>query len=151
MIVPDVNVLVYAFRKDVDRHPEYRRWLLRILNGDTPFGVSEHVLASTLRVVTHPRICRNPSTLQEALILVRALVDHPLCRLVRPRERHWSLFVRMCQQVGAKANLISNAWFAALALESGCVWVTTDRDFSRFPGLEWMHPLDHETGVRNPG
>ena len=60
---------------------------------------------------------------------------------VVPGERHWAIFSRLCREAGARGNLIPDAWFAALAIESGCEWITTDRDYARFPGLRWRHPL----------
>jgi len=150
VILPDVNVLVYGFRRDAERHGEYRSWLSGILNGDSAFGVSEQVLAALVRVSTHPRVFQTPSPLGEALQFVNALRSHPLCRTIRPGERHWALFTDLCARSAAKGNLIPDAWNAALAIESGCVWITTDRDYARFPGLAWKHPLDHESVIENP-
>ena len=149
MILPDVNVLVYTFRKDVERHSEYRGWLERVLNGSSAFGVSEQVLSSVVRIATHPKIFRRPSTSKAAFDFARSIREHSLCRIVQPGGRHWSLFEKLCLTTGAKANLVTDAWHASLAIESGCTWITTDRDFARFPGLSWMHPLDHETVIRN--
>jgi hypothetical protein len=58
-----------------------------------------------------------------------------------PGERHWDIFQRLCREVNAKGNLIPDAYLAALAIESGSEWITTDRDYARFPGLRWRHPL----------
>ena len=60
---------------------------------------------------------------------------------VEPGARHWDLFRRLCVEIGAKGNLVPDAYLAAMAIESGCEWITTDRDFSRFTGLRWRHPL----------
>jgi len=69
------------------------------------------------------------------------LREQPGCVLVSPGERHWEIFTRLSKAVGAKGNLISDAYFAALAMESGAEWITADRDYARFPGLRWRHPL----------
>jgi predicted nucleic acid-binding protein len=61
---------------------------------------------------------------------------------LEPGPRHWEIFERLCRESGAKGNLVADAYLAALAIESGCEWVTTDRDYSRFKGLRWRHPLD---------
>lgn len=151
MILPDVNVLVYAFRKDAERHAAYRNWLERVVNGDSAFGVSEQVLSSVVRVTTHPKIFRRPSPPTEVFDSIRVLREHPLCRIIQPGARHWSLFQTLCLNARAKANLVTDAWHASLAIESGCTWITTDRDYARFPGLSWMHPLDHESPIENPG
>jgi toxin-antitoxin system PIN domain toxin len=150
MNLPDVNVLVYAFRRDSERHAEYRAWLLDLLNADSAFGLSEQVLAGVIRISTHSRIFEGPSTLAEASRFTETLRDHPRCRIVRPSPSHWPLFLRLCQQAGARGNLVTDAWFAALAIESGCTWISSDRDYARFPGLRWRHPLDHEADIENP-
>lgn len=146
----DVNVLVYAFRKDAERHEEYRSWLLDLMNGESAFAVCDQVLSSVIRVTTHPRIFIEPSTLKEAIGFADSVRQQPTCRLVHPADNHWTLFTRLLEVSRAKANLVTDAWYAALAIESGCVWVTTDRDFSRFPGLKWQHPLDHTDTIQNP-
>ncbi len=146
----DVNVLIYSFRKDAERHDSYRSWLLDLLNGDAAFAISEQVLSSVIRITTHPKIFKEPSPLKEAIGFDESLRQHPNCRVVRPSENHWSLFIRLCEAANAKGNLVTDAWFAALAIESGSTWITTDRDFARFPGLKWQHPLDHPDAIQNP-
>jgi hypothetical protein len=147
----DVNVLVYAFRRDSERHQQFRGWLLSLLRSDAAFSLSEQVLSSVVRLTTHSKVFREPSTLSEAFEFVNALREHPNCRIARPGDRHWSVFSRLCEVTKAKANLVTDAWFAAMAIESGGTWVTTDRDYARFPGLKWRHPLDHAEIVENPG
>ena len=73
-----------------------------------------------------------------------ALRAQPNCVPVSPGPRYWEVFGRLCAAAGAKGNMVADAAFAALAVESGSEWVTTDRDYSRFPGLKWRHPLATE-------
>jgi toxin-antitoxin system PIN domain toxin len=141
VFLPDVNVLVYAYRADAPDHDEYRAWLQSTINGAAPFAVSELVLSGFLRVVTHPRVFATPSPLQHALGFVEALLDEPGCTRVSPGRRHWRIFAQLCRQSAAKGNLIPDAYLAALAIEHGCEWVTTDGDYARFAGLRWRHPL----------
>ncbi len=141
MVLADVNVLVYAHREDVAGHKRYRDWLTNIVNGDSSYGMSELVLSSFLRVVTHPRVFRRPTPLGVALAFVTEVRDRPNCVPISPGPRHWEIFVRLCQTVGARGNLVPDAYFAALAIESGTEWVTTDRDYARFPNLRWRHPF----------
>jgi toxin-antitoxin system PIN domain toxin len=138
----DVNVLVYAHRADVPGHPRYREWLESTLNGDAAFGISDLVLSSFLRIVTHPRIFREPSPLESALSFVDEVRERQNCVLIRAGDRHWAIFERLCRETGAKGNLVPDAFMAALALESGSVWITTDRDYARFRGLTWRHPFE---------
>ena len=142
MILTDVNVLVYAHRSDTPDHIRYRSWLESNLNSASAFGISELVLSGFLRVVTNPRIFQRPSPLDDALRFVHELCDRSNCVILAPSERHWDIFERLCRDCGAKGNLIPDAYHAALAIESGSEWVTTDRDYARFRGLRWRHPLD---------
>ncbi len=150
MILPDVNVLVYAYRSDSSQFEDYRSWLDDVVNGDVAFAVSERVLSGFVRVVTHRRIFAEPNTIDEALGFVDQLLASDLCRTVEPTSNHWELFARICRESNALGNLTTDAWFAALAIEQGCTWVTADRDFARFPGLTWQHPIDHPSPITNP-
>ncbi|MCC6193517.1 MAG: type II toxin-antitoxin system VapC family toxin [Burkholderiales bacterium] len=140
MILADVNVLIYAFRADCDRHAACRRWLADVVNGPSAYGVSPQVLASVIRVCTHPRIFTQPSRLDEALTFCRVVSEQPHATLVTPGAEHWSIFERLCRDCAATGNLVQDAWFAALAIESGCEWITLDRDYARFPKLTWRPP-----------
>jgi len=141
MILPDVNVLVYAFRSDAVDHAAYRDWLEGVVNGNAVYGISPHVLASVIRVTTHPRVFARPSRVADAIKYTSLLLDQPNCQVVQPGPRHWAIFTRLCQTANAYGNLVPDAWLAALAIESGCEWITEDRDYSRFEGLEWRTPL----------
>jgi toxin-antitoxin system PIN domain toxin len=141
MILPDVNVLVYAHREDAVDHARYRRWLEETLQSGQPYGMSDLVLSAFLRVVTHPRIFAPPSPVGSALDFARQIREQPNCRVIAPGPRHWQIFTNLCQSLSATGNLIPDVWFAALAIESDCEWITTDRDYERFPGLRWRHPL----------
>lgn len=141
MDLPDVNVLVYAHREDAERHGEYREWLRNLLAGEAAFAVADAVLSGFVRVVTHPRIFRDPTPLRVALSFARELREAPNAVHVSEGPRHFEIFARLCEAAGARGSLVADAHLAALAIEAGCEWVTADRDFSRFPGLETRHPL----------
>jgi len=142
MRLVDVNVLVHAHREDAPRHHDYRDWVHRMITGDEAYAVSDLVLSGFLRVVTHPRVFRPPSALEPALSFATEVRDQPSCVPAVPGPRHWGIFESLCRTAGAKGNLVPDAYLAALAIESGCEWITTDRDFARFPGLRWRHPLE---------
>jgi toxin-antitoxin system PIN domain toxin len=141
MILSDVNVLLYAFRGDSPLHPACRTWLEETVSGPHEYGMSPQVLSSFIRIATHPKIYVNPSKLPEALVFANTLLRQPNCHVIQPGPRHWDIFTRLCAKADAKGNLVQDAWLAALAMESGCEWITTDRDFARFPGLRWNRPL----------
>ncbi len=141
MILVDVNVLVHAYREDAPSHSVYREWLEGVVNSDAAFGVADLVLSGFLRVVTHPRIFAPPTPIEQALEFTDALRAQPNCVVVAPGPRHWDVFTRLCRTAVVKGSLVADAYLAALAIESGSEWITTDRDYSRFPGLRWRHPL----------
>jgi hypothetical protein len=141
VILPDVNVLVYAFRDDLQNHRTYRVWLDSVVNGDSAYAISPQVLSSVVRVCTHRAIFPKPSQLDQTLAFCHILMDQPHCQLIHPGPRHWSIFADLCGRVHAAGNLVQDAWFAALAIEHGCEWVTLDRDYARFPGLAWRPPF----------
>ncbi len=141
MILPDVNVLVYAFRAESRDHERYRGWLLGLANGEEAYGLASIVLSSFIRIVTNPRIFRPSSPLDLALEFAERLLMPAHCVVVRPGARHWGIFTRICRESGAIGNLVPDAYLAALAIEQGCELVTNDADFARFKGLRWRHPL----------
>ena len=140
MILPDVNVLISAFRKDVPQHAACRSWLADVVNGEARFGLSPVVLSAVVRVTTNSRIYRMPSPIEEAFGFCEDLMEQPHCQIVQPGERHWGIFRRLCVETDVYGSRVSDAWFAALAIEWGCEWVTFDRDYARFPGLKWRVP-----------
>ena len=142
MILPDVNVLLYAFREDAADHLKYKSWLDNVLNGDQAYGLCDTVLSSFLRIATHPRIFNPPTPLDRAVAFVETLRSQSHCVSIFPGPAHWDLFIRLCRQTHAKGNHVPDAYLAALAIESGSEWITTDHDFARFPGLNWRHPLE---------
>jgi len=142
VLLPDVNVLLYAHRED--SHPEHARyaaWVTDLATGAEPFALSVLVLAAVVRIATNPRVFKPASALDQALSFVGELARRPTARLVGPGPRHWELLTELCRQSGATSKLVADAAHAAVALEHGCTFVTTDADFGRFPRLRWRHPL----------
>lgn len=142
MLVADVNVFVYAHRRESPRHLDHKRWLEAALAADEPFGVSELALSGFLRIVTNHRIYREPTAPVDAMAFCDAVLDAPGAQPLRPGPRHWPIFRSLALDAGARANTIPDAYHAALAVENGATWVTHDAGFARFPGLRWRRPLD---------
>lgn len=136
-----MNILVYSFREDAPEHGPHRDWLMSLVQSDEAYAVSDHVLSGFMRIVTHPRIFHPPAPIEAALAFANAFRLQPNAVPIQPGARHWEIFTRLCRDADARGNLIPDAWLAALAIESGCEFITTDRDYSRFAGLRWQHPL----------
>lgn len=140
MLLCDVNVFVHAHRADTPQHAGCLRWLEAVIGGDEAYGVSDLVLSEFIRVVTHPKVFVRPSPLADALAFAAQLREPPNAVPVSPGARHWDIFQRLCTASAVRGNLVPDAHLAALAIESGCEWVTTDRVFARFDGLRVRAP-----------
>lgn len=138
MLIPDVNVLVAAYRDTATHHEQARAWLESALSGPEPVGVTDSVLAGVVRVVTNRRIFAPPTTTATAVAQMEDV--RAAAQVVRPGRGWWAIFVRLCEQADARGPLVAAAAHAATAIEAGAVWVTFDRDFARFPGLRWQTP-----------
>jgi toxin-antitoxin system PIN domain toxin len=142
LLAVDVNVLIYAHRREADDHEAYLQWLDRARSGSEPMGVSDVVLNGFVRIVTHPKVFVQPTPVRDALAFARLVRSAPAAIPLAPGARHWSLFEAMCEATSARGNTVPDAWLAALAIEHRATWITADRAFSRFPDLRWRHPLD---------
>lgn len=140
MILPDVNVLIYAFRADAAHHQACKAWLDHVVANDTQFGMSTLVMSAVIRITTNARIFKEPSMIDEAIGFCGDILGQPHCERVEPSGRHWAIFTRLCAEADTRGARVTDAWFAALAIEHGCTWITYDRDYARFPGLDWQLP-----------
>ena len=141
MVLMDVNVLVYAHREDVVDHADYRSWLESVINANASYGFSELVLSGFLRVVTHPKIFEIPTPLEDALKFVGQVKHQENAINLAPGARHWPIFNDLIRATHATGNAIPDAYHAALAIESGSEWITTDKGFKKYKGLITRHPL----------
>jgi toxin-antitoxin system PIN domain toxin len=141
VILPDVNVLLYAFRTECPEHPRYREWLLSVLEGNSAYGVSPQTLAAVIRISTNKRIYKEPASIHRALQFAGDVLAPAICTVIVPGPRHWEIFTRLCRDTDIQGDLVQDAWYAALAIEHGCEWITLDRDYARFPGLRWRTPF----------
>jgi uncharacterized protein len=140
VIIPDVNILVGAFRSDAAGHRRLVEWLENAVAAPELLALTDSVLGGTLRVVTHPKVFAVPTPLNAALAQIESLRSSDGVARVAPGPRHWELFTRLCRQGDARGNLVADAQHAAVAVEHNALWVTLDRDFGRFPGLRWTSP-----------
>jgi toxin-antitoxin system PIN domain toxin len=140
VILPDVNVLIYAFRRDTAHHETCKPWLDNIVGGDAQFGIYPLVLSAVTRITTNPRIFMQPSPIDEVFAYCDNLLNQPHCEIVRPGERHWAVFTRLCIETNTRGPRIADAWLAALAIEHACTWITYNRDYARFADLDWRSP-----------
>jgi len=144
VILPDINILIGAYRPDSPHHAVCRPWLDRVVALAFPFGITTATLASVIRITTNPRAFNDPSDPVEAFGFCSDLLSNEACMRIEPGERHWAIFEKLCLAINLTSKLVSDAWLAAIAVEHGCTFVTLDSDFARFPGLRWSFPTFSE-------
>ena len=141
MIVLDANLLLYAYDSDSDKHAKARAWVEEAFSGASPVGLPWQTLSAFMRIVTNPRLTGKRFTPAEVVEIVDQWVNQPNVRLLGPGDNHWSFLRQMIVDGQVRGPLITDAQLAALTIEYGGVLHTTDRDFSRFPGLRWKNPI----------
>ena len=141
MLLPDVNILVYAQREDLPAHVAAKGWLESALNGNEPVGLFDPTVASFLRIVTNRRIFKIPTPLPMALLFGETLRAAPAVHPLNPDVGHWEIFTRLCRDTNAVGDDIPDAYLAALAIENNCEFISTDGGFARFSGLKWRKPF----------
>ena len=143
MILPDINVLVHAQRRDFPDHERYRAWLEEALNGGEPVAFVTPVVSGFLRVVTNRRIFVTPTPLADAVTHLGAMLGAPAAVLPDlPGAAGVRSLIEQCRAGDATGDLVSDAYLASVAAVLGAELVSADRDFARFPGLRWRHPLE---------
>jgi len=141
VILIDANLLLYAYHPKAAQHAQSRAWLEDCLTGSQLVRLTWLTVWAFLRISTNPRVFEFPFSIDEAEAIVGTWLEHPLLSILEPGDQHWN-FLQECMNIGQTSGpLIMDAVLAAIALEHGAVLYTTDQDFSRFPNLRWVNPL----------
>ena len=147
MIIPDVNLLVYAYDLRSPAHHKAVLWWEECLSGAETIGLPLVVLFGFLRIVTNPQIFQEPYGIQEASAHIREWLAQPRAELLETHAGHLDQTLKFLETVGIGGNLATDAQIAALAIEYGAIVHTADSDFIRFPTLRWLNPM---TGMKKP-
>jgi uncharacterized protein len=142
MILPDVNILVYAYRREAEQHEAYATWLASVVSGQDELALVDHCLTGFLRIVTSPRIMADPAPTADAFGFVTLVRQAAMGRPIVATKATWETFAGlMSRDRGVRGNLIPDAYLAALAVSHGCRLATADRGFARFSGLDFFDPV----------
>ncbi len=141
MILPDINLLIYAHNLRAAQHQKALAWWNGCLQGQEGIALPWVVVLGFIRISTHPAIFENPLTVADALSRVEEWLALPHIQLIHPPHSHFQTLGSMLKTLGTAGNLTTDAHLAALAIERGLILHTTDADFSRFPGLKWQNPI----------
>lgn len=142
MIVPDVNLLLYANNPVAKEHTVARNWIESILTGNEPVGFSWPVICGFLRISTNPRGFLDPLDMEFALQLVNDWITRAHVIALNPTPAHWLVLNDLLTKGRVRGTMTSDAEIAAYSIEYGGTLYTTDRGFARFPGLKFVNPLD---------
>ena len=141
MIVPDLNLLVYAHNDGIPLHEPARRWWEDLVNGTDRIGVPWIVSTGFVRLLTHPRVLSHPASPDRAVDLVAEWFRFPNVMALNPGGQHLAIFRNMLAAAGVGADLVTDVHIAALAIENQAELHSNDSDFGRFPGLRWRNPI----------
>ncbi|HDQ14844.1 MAG TPA: type II toxin-antitoxin system VapC family toxin [Sediminispirochaeta sp.] len=142
MIIPDVNLLIYAYNRDLAQHQAARRWWEDCLNSfDQPIGIPWAVALGYIRLMTHPKVFPEPIAAETAVQDIESWLARPHVHALRPGQGHLSILKHLLELLGSSGNLTTDAHIAALALETGAEVHSNDTDFLRFPGIKVVDPL----------
>lgn len=141
MTLPDLNVILHAYNRGSASHLQAREWWETLLSSSRPVGLCWAVMLGFIRLATQRRIFREPLSVVAACDEVRRWLAQPQVVILEPGRRHASIVFDLLERLGTGGNLTTDAHLAALAIEHQCELCSTDADFTRFPGLQWMNPL----------
>lgn len=141
MIIPDLNLLVYAYDSSMQRHERAKSWWEACLNGNEPVGLAWSTILGFLRVTTSRHSSVEPFSLDESDRIVQRWLGRRIVTVVEPGSGHYDLMIEKLREAGSAGKLVSDAHLAAIAIEHRAVLHTHDKDFARFSGLEIFDPL----------
>lgn len=141
MILPDINLLVYAHNEASRFHEAAVRWWVEVMRNGEPLGLCWANVTGFVRLVTHPAVLAKPLTVEHALAITDSWFEPANVQWLHPGQRHYSLFGSLLKAVGTGGNLVTDAHLAALAIEHQCELHSNDTDFGRFSGLRWVNPI----------
>ena len=147
MILPDVNLILYAYDLDSPFHPVAATWWTKCLTSAEPLGLAQVVMFAFFRLSTNPRIFANPFPVDAAIREVYAWSEQPNVRVLAADQDHWQQVCRLLKDAGGSGNLVTDAQLGAFALTYRGTVHTADTDFQRFPGVSWFNPI---TGAKGP-
>jgi toxin-antitoxin system PIN domain toxin len=146
MIIPDVNLLLYAYDSSSPFHSKASAWWQNCLSGSEPIGIPHVVIFAFMRISTSPRVFQNPMTASEAVGHIRSWLKQPQVQVLETGVKHIELTIQLLEHIGTAGNLVTDAQIAVVAIEYDAVLNTTDTDFVRFPNLRWRNPLTGAAG-----
>ncbi len=150
MILPDVNLLVYAYNADAPWHGQARRWWETCLDDSQPVAIAWVVALGFVRLMTSRAVMQRPMAMETALGHLGRWLERPSVLILQPGPRHFAILSSFCDAGVLHSALLTDAHIAALAIDNQAEVHSNDTDFSRFPGLRWRNPLRDKPATQLP-
>jgi len=141
LILPDLNLLVYAHNSSSRHHEAAYAWMKDLFVGPETVGIPWAVVLGFIRLLSNGKVTGNPMDPAQLTADVRTWLDFPGVRMVTPGVRHLGIVRELFSSSGCSGRLTTDVHLAALAIELDAVLHSNDADFGRFPGLTWVNPL----------
>ena len=142
MVIPDANILIYAYNADAVQHKTAAEWLIQSFKASELVGLCWPSLWAFIRLNTNPKLWPKPKSSEEVFDIIHDWQSQPNALIVHPGPRHNAILRSLVLETRSIGTLVSDATLAAIAIEHAATLVSTDRDFRRFSGLRWVNPLD---------
>lgn len=141
MIIPDINLLLYAQMAAFPEHDAARTWWEAAMNGEMTVGLAMPAVFGFLRLGTNPRVFTSPLSVNDATQRVEEWFTRPQVQALVPGPKHLEIAFGLLRSLGTTRNLTTDVQLAALAIEHQAELHSNDADFGRFPGLRWKNPI----------
>lgn len=141
MILPDLNLLLYAYNAYSPEHPAAHSWWESVINGDDLIGIPPEISLGFVRLATHSRLGAASVSLDVAKSVVESWLERPNARALIPDTEHFRRVLRLLELTTGRGSQVTDASLASYAIANGATLCSDDGDFARFPGLQWVNPL----------
>ncbi len=145
MIVVDANLLLYAYDPNSSHHAGAKVWLEDVLSSNETVGIPWTVALAFLRLSTDPRLYPRAFAMPEAVSKMAGWFQQQHVSLLTPGVNHWTILRELLVKAQVRGPMVMDADLAALAIERGATLCSADKDFTRFPGLRLVNPLESGT------
>jgi len=141
MILPGINLLVYAYNSDAPEHVQARDWWETCMSEREQVALTWIVMLGYVRLMTSRSVLIEPLHPNEAFGHVRSWLERPQVEILNPGPRHLDLMQRLSAEAGSLGPLTTDLHLAAMAIDVKAALHSNDNDFGRFSGLRWVNPL----------
>jgi hypothetical protein len=142
-VLVDVNVL---FALVNERHAFHERACAWLDGQESGFRlrVCRVVQMGLIRLLCNGAAMDNdPLSLPAAWKVYADLVTDPSVAFLAEPRGVLPVWIRLCEPYGASPKVLTDAYLAAIALQSGLPMASFDDGFDNFPGLSWLPVKKH--------